>query len=163
MDPATQKDLRCASVRLARPSNENNFAFLAANRPVCKEPQASALMPNTETGPNLLTRRQNWQKELLQKHISEVFSFFFNERKPICGRTDRPVFFKSYKIKTYQRLRDECNKPKAAFRCGSCTPLLLGRRKSEEKNLLKHFKYCPNQGWITAGVALVEKKRKKKD
>lgn len=90
VDPATQKDLRCVSVRLAQPSNENNFGFLAANRPVCKEPQASALMPNAETGPTLLMRRQNWQKELLQKHFSEVFSFFFfNERKPICGCTDR--------------------------------------------------------------------------
>lgn len=83
-----------------------------------------------------------------------------SENPSVDAQTD-PVLFKSYKIRHINAYEISSNKPKAAFRCGSCTPLLLGRRKSEEKNL-KHFKYCHNQGWITAGAALAGKKTKEK-
>lgn len=60
-----------------------------------------------------------------------VFGLLWCEPPPPAG----PVFLKSNKINyVYQCLQNKFNKQKAAFRCEFCTPLLLERRKSKEKN-----------------------------
>lgn len=117
----------------------------------CKEPQASALMPNTDTGPTGPKRAQ----KPTSGHQSLVCC---DVKRVPHGLIQFPVQFTIYiKLPAIPPHPPTPLRPAPPYKNKkqpSDVDFSAGQKKVKGKNR-KHFEYYHNEGWIPAGAALV--------